>query len=255
MSITCGIFEAALEPPPRPKPGAAPQKASASQRATASAELSKVLQDLGATDLGALQHTCKPKPLTESEVNLTGLEPNWTELGASAVTRLEYGQNGSAHVLLRKNAGQDTGGVVPGSFAAALRFIVKEEGDDLGYEEPTSWFSGTTGGHQWHGDPASEVISTGDYIFARSLQQGQFRLESGVEWIIATLNMHPCDNTGKVEPGGRGHTALLSGTFLGGQTCLVKALVGMDAERGCVARISARAKSGDVCQAVVNALM
>ncbi|CAK9002219.1 unnamed protein product [Durusdinium trenchii] len=122
------------------------------------------------------------------------------------------------------------------------------------------------------------VISTGDYIFARSLQQGQFRsvweqlaaqgtevtqklslnfktLESGVEWIIATLNMHPCDNTGKVEPGGRGHTALLSGTFLGGQTCLVKALVGMDAERGCVARISARAKSGDVCQAVVNALM
>lgn len=299
--------KAALEPPPRPKPGAGPQKASASQvkeqqeeqRATASAELSKVLQDLGATDLGALQHTCKPKPLTESEaeytvqvikhmfashmvlemyvsntvqgitleevqVNLTGLEPNWTELGASAVTRLEYGQNGSAHVLLRKNAGQDTGGVVPGSFAAALRFIVKEEGDDLGYEDDYP--------------VENVVISTGDYIFARSLQQGQFRsvweqlaaqgtevtqklslnfktLESGVEWIIATLNMHPCDNTGKVEPGGRGHTALLSGTFLGGQTCLVKALVGMDAERGCVARISARAKSGDVCQAVVNALM
>ena len=26
------------------------------------------------------------------QVNLTGLEPNWTELGASAVTRLEYSQ-------------------------------------------------------------------------------------------------------------------------------------------------------------------
>ena len=38
------------------------------------------------------------------------------------------------------------------------------------------------------------------------------------------LLRHPCDNTGKVEPGGRGHTALLSGTFVGGQTCLVKAV-------------------------------
>lgn len=116
------------------------------------------------------------------------------------------------------------------------------------------------------------TISTGDYIFPRSLQQGQFRsawetlaaqgteltqklslnfktLEAGVDWIVGTLNMQPCDNTGKVEPGGRGHTALLSGTFLGGQTCLVKALVGMDAERGCVARVTARAKGAEVCQA------
>ena len=30
---------------------------------------------------------------------------------------------------------EDTGGVVPGAFGAALRFIVKEEGDDLGYED------------------------------------------------------------------------------------------------------------------------
>lgn len=47
---------------------------------------------------------------TRPQVNLTGLEPNWSELGATAVSRLEFGQNGSAHVLLRKNGGQERGG-------------------------------------------------------------------------------------------------------------------------------------------------
>eukprot|EP00437_Effrenium_voratum_P041885 CAMPEP_0181477176 /NCGR_PEP_ID=MMETSP1110-20121109/42084_1 /TAXON_ID=174948 /ORGANISM="Symbiodinium sp., Strain CCMP421" /LENGTH=918 /DNA_ID=CAMNT_0023602475 /DNA_START=89 /DNA_END=2845 /DNA_ORIENTATION=- len=294
--------KAALEPPPKKVPGGggpAPKaQASAPQeeQRASSAELNKVLAELGGDQLGPLQHTCKPKPLTESEaeytvqvikhmfarhlvlemyvsntvpgitleevtVNLTGLEPNWSEVGASAINKLEYGQNGSAHVLLQKNASE---GVVCGSLGAALRFIVKEEGDDLGYEDDYP--------------VENVVIGTGDYMFPRSLQQGQFRsvweqltaqgtevtqklalnfrsLETGVDWIIATLNMQPCDNTGKVEQGGRGHTVLLSGTFLGGQTCLVKALVGMDEQRGCVAKVSARAKSQDVCQAVVNALM
>ncbi|OLQ05296.1 Coatomer subunit gamma-2 [Symbiodinium microadriaticum] len=147
---------------------------------------------------------------------------------------------------------------------------LQEEGDDLGYEDDY---------------PVENVtISTGDYMFPRpsgstespglsfegpvnsalrrrrtevtqKLSLNFKTLDMGVDWIIATLNMQPCDNTGKVEQGGRGHTVLLSGTFLGGQTCLVKALVGMDAERGCVARVSARAKSADICQVVVNALM
>eukprot|EP00439_Symbiodinium_sp_Y106_P017329 s728_g2.t1 len=292
----------ALEPekkkpgaPPAPKAAAAPQDQE--QRAASSSEMARVVSEiLGDGDLGPLQHSCKPKPLTENEaeytvqvikhmfaqhlvlemyvsntvqgitleevqVNLTGLEPGWSEVGASAINKLEFGQNGSAHVVLRKNGGEDGAGVVSASLGASLRFIVKEEGDDLGYEDDY---------------PVENVtISTGDYMFPRGLQSGQFRsvweqltaqgtevtqklslnfktLEMGVDWIIATLNMQPCDNTGKVEQGGRGHTVLLSGTFLGGQTCLVKALVGMDAERGCVARVSARAKSADICQVVLQ---
>ena len=65
--------KAALEPPPRPKPGqpkaAAPE--APEPKASASSELSKVLTELGATDLGSLQHSCRPKPLTESEAEYT----------------------------------------------------------------------------------------------------------------------------------------------------------------------------------------
>lgn len=80
-------------------------------------------------------------------------------------------------------------------------------------------------------------------------------MESAVEHIQTVLNMAPCDSTGKVEQGVRGHTLLMSGTFLGGQMCLVKALVGMDPERGCVAKLSVRAKNQVVCQVVSNAVM
>lgn len=270
------------------------------QKASASAELARVLGEIVQDgELGPLQHTCRPKPLTESEaeytvqlikhifkdhlvlemyvsntvqgitlenveVRLTGIEPNWVESGASAISRLTYGQQASAHVVLRKNAGADVAGAVTGNFGATLRFTVKEDGDDLGYEDDY---------------PVEAVcITTGDYMFPRPLQQGQFKsvweqlsaqgvettqklslnfksLEAAVEAIIGTLNMEPCDKTGKVEPGVRGHTLLLSGTFLGGQMCLVRALVGMDPDRGCVAKLSCKAKSQEVCDAVTRALM
>eukprot|EP00933_Yihiella_yeosuensis_P015635 TRINITY_DN13580_c0_g1_i1.p1 TRINITY_DN13580_c0_g1~~TRINITY_DN13580_c0_g1_i1.p1 ORF type:complete len:921 (-),score=216.04 TRINITY_DN13580_c0_g1_i1:472-3234(-) len=298
--------QAALNPEKK-KPGVPGVKPSASEtqaqetekKATASAELARVLAEISqGSDLGPLQHTCRPKPLTENEaeytvqcikhhfknhlvlemyvsntvqgvvlenvgVRLKGLAPNFVEVGASAISRLEYGQNASAHVVLQKNGSQESAGVVTGTYPASLHFLVKEEGDDLGYDD----------------DYAVEnvVITTGDYVFPRALQQGQFKsvweqltaqgventqklslnfktLEAAVDYVQNTLNMQCCDNTGKVEAGVRGHTCLMSGTFLGGQMCLVKALVGMDPERGCVAKISCRAKSPDVCQAIVSCL-
>lgn len=277
------------------------QQKEAEQKASANAELARVLGEIcPGGELGPLQHTCKPKMLTESEAEytvqcikhmfknhlvlemyvsntvqgftledvqckITGCQPNYVELGSSAITKLEYGQGASAHVVLRKNqGGEESSGALPGTFGATLHFRVLEEGDDLGYEDDYP--------------VENVVIGTGDFMNPRPLQNGQHKsgweqlaaqgtectqklqlnfksLESAVDYIIATLNMHPCDNTGKVESGGKGHTLLMSGTFVGGQTCLVKALVGMDPEKGCVSKISARAKNQAVCEVVANALM
>merc|ERR1711879_408518 len=121
-------------------------------------------------------------------------------------------------------------------------------------------------------------ITMGDYMFPRQLPTGQFKsaweqltvqgveatqklalnfksLDAAVAGIIQSLNMEACENTGKVEPNVRGHTLNLSGTFLGGHTCLVRALVGMDPNHGCVAKIACRAKNATVTDVVSTALM
>lgn len=277
-----------------------PAAAAAEQRAAANVELMRVVGEItGGADIGPLQHSCKPKFLTESEaeytvqvikhmfkqhvvlemcvsntvqgitletieVRLTGVDgATWIDLGASAISKLEYEEKGSAYVVLMKPGCDEVGGAVLGTFGAALHFVQKEEGDDLGYEDDY---------------PVEAVsISVGDYMFPKSLPQGRFMsgwealaaqgseatdkrslnfktIESAVDYIVSTLHMEPCDKTGKAEAGARGHTLLMSGTFLGGHSTLVKALVGF-APQGCLAlKITARAKSQMVCEAVVGAL-
>mmetsp|Transcript_6999 Transcript_6999/g.20637 ORF Transcript_6999/g.20637 Transcript_6999/m.20637 type:complete len:924 (-) Transcript_6999:83-2854(-) len=275
-------------------------KKTAEQRASVNTELMRILGEVTqGEDIGPLQHTCSPKSLTEKEaeytvqvikhmfkqhivlemyvsntvqgvtlenieIKLTNVGPHFVEIGASTITKLEYDQQASAHVVLRKNGGDEVGGALPGSFGASLKFIQKEEGDDLGFEDDY---------------PVENIhITTGDYVFPITLQQGQFKsvweqlaaqgveatqklvlnfknLDSAVDGIISTLNMEACDKTGKVEAGVRGHTLLLSGTFIGGNSCLVRVLVGMDPSHGCVAKLSCRAKSQMVCDAVARALM
>eukprot|EP00747_Dinoflagellata_sp_TGD_P221221 gnl/TRDRNA2_/TRDRNA2_93086_c2_seq1.p1 gnl/TRDRNA2_/TRDRNA2_93086_c2~~gnl/TRDRNA2_/TRDRNA2_93086_c2_seq1.p1 ORF type:complete len:165 (+),score=37.00 gnl/TRDRNA2_/TRDRNA2_93086_c2_seq1:40-495(+) len=149
---------------------------------------------------------------------------------------------------------------------AALHFINKEEGDDIGYPDDYSIENLT--------------ITVGDYMHPRPLQQGQFKsvweqlasppqgseatqklslnfksLEAAVDAICNAVNMEPCDKTGKVEAGVRGHTLLMSGIFLGGNMAVVKTLVGMDPTHGCVAKMTCRCKSPAVCDLVTRALM
>jgi len=275
-------------------------QAEAEQKSTASAELARVLGELMPGDqLGPLQHSGKAQPLTESEaeytvhaikhmfkqhvvlemlvgntvegitlenieVRLTGVQPAFTEVVASAVTRLAYGQQASAHVVLQKSAGDEVAGAVVGNFAASLHFIVKEDGDDLGYDEDYNL--------------ETVQVTMSDYMFPKALQTGHFKsnweqlgkmgtettqklslnyktLNAAVDGIVQSLGMHACENTGKVEAGVRGHTLNLSGTFLGGNMCLVRALVGMDPNHGCVAKVTLRAKTAAICDAVAGALM
>mmetsp|Transcript_68371 Transcript_68371/g.164078 ORF Transcript_68371/g.164078 Transcript_68371/m.164078 type:complete len:927 (-) Transcript_68371:75-2855(-) len=286
--------------------GLAPQKpaaeasSAAEVKATANAELLKVIYEIvPEAEMGPLQHSARPKYLTETEaeytvqvtkhmfrnhialemyvsntvqgiilenveVKLSRLDAQLEEVGATAISKLDFNQGGSAHIVLKKNVPADSAGTVTCSINATLNFLQKEDAGDLGIED----------------DYAIEnvVITVGDYLHPRALQQGQFKsvweqlgsqgveaqqkfslnfksLEAAVEAIAEKLNMHPCDNTGKVEAGVRGHTVLLSGTFLGGNMALAKALVGMDPNHGCVARVTARSKSMPVCEVIAKALM
>mmetsp|Transcript_108883 Transcript_108883/g.192559 ORF Transcript_108883/g.192559 Transcript_108883/m.192559 type:complete len:927 (+) Transcript_108883:86-2866(+) len=276
---------------------AATKQAAAEAKATANAELMKFISELG-DDFGPLQHSCKPKYLTETEaeytvqvvkhmfkqalvlefscsntlkgtclekieVKLTGLEPNWSQAGDSTIGKLEFEQQASAYVVLNSTSGGEEALPSAGSFGAALHYIMKEEDDPVGFEDDYP--------------VENVVISVGDYLCPKGLAQGQFRsvweqfgtaaeatdrfslnfktLEVAVDAVIATLNMQPCDNTAKVESGVRGHTLLLSGVFLGGQTVLVKALVGMDANHGCLAKISVRSRNQNVCNIIAKAIL
>merc|ERR1711879_364264 len=145
------------------------------------------------------------------------------------------------------------------------RFIVKEEGDDLGYED----------------DYAVEnvTITVGDYVFPRALPKGQFAsvweqmgaqgeesqaklslnfktLETAVDYLVSTFNMEPCEKTGKVETGVQGHSLLMSGTSIGGNMVLIKALVGhVPNQTNLVAcRVTCRAKTQEVCRSIANML-
>jgi coatomer protein complex subunit gamma len=287
------------------QPGAAPgasatktpaetAKQVAEAKAVTNEALNNFIAQLGG-DFGPLQHSSKPKYLTEQEaeytvqvikhmfkqhivlemyvsntvqgvtlenveVKLKGLEPLFSPLGDSSIVKLEYGQQASAYVALQKMSEDN----LAGNFGAALRFIVKEEGDDLGYEDDYPI--------------ESCVLAIGDYLNPKGMPAGQFKsvwdqmastgtetqkdmvlnfksAEAAVDAIIQTLNMSPAENTGKVESGGKGHTLLMTGVFLGGNTCLVKAMVRVHEEKGMLARIACRSRSQFVCDVVAKAML
>merc|ERR1719316_334832 len=141
---------ASAEPKKKPGQGAAPAagglagkpaaeetaKQQAEAKAATNAELQKILDQLGG-DFGPLQHSCKPKYITETEaeytvqvvkhvfrshmvlemcvnntvekstlenveVNLSGFEPAWSKLGDTQIVKLDYGQQASAYFVLQR---------------------------------------------------------------------------------------------------------------------------------------------------------
>merc|ERR1711957_839819 len=116
------------------------------------------------------------------------------------IPKLENEQSASAYVVLGK---ADESNLL-GSFGVALKFIVKEEGDDLGYDDDYPVENCT--------------ITVGDYMAPKGMPSGQFKsvweqltppsgaetqkdmalnfksTEAAVDNIIATLNMQPAEN-------------------------------------------------------------
>jgi len=280
---------------PGVKPAAQETAAQAAEaKAATNMELNKILDQLGG-DFGPLQHSCKAQYITEAEaeytvqvvkhmfrshivlemqvantvqgftlenieIKLTGFEPNFTKLGDTEIVKLEYEQKAAAYYVLQKQNEQ----VMAGKFGAGLKFIVKEEGDDLGYEDDY---------------PIENVtITVGDYMSPKGLPVGQFKsvweqlatngsevqkdmslnfksTEAAVDAIISTLHMQPCENTGKVEAGVKGHTLLMSGVFSGGHTALVRAMVRVHEEKGLLCRISCRSRNQQVCDVIAAAML
>lgn len=177
-----------------------------------------------------------------------------------AISQLSFQQSASAYIILQKAQGSL---VTTGNFQATLRFHIKEDDDDIGYDDdyPVEGFS----------------ISTRDYVYPRGLPGGQFKaswealsatgfdvttklslqyksLDQAVEGIINVLNMHPCDDTATVDTEKRSHNLMLSGIFVGGVTVLVKAIIGMDPNHGCLMKLSARSSSEAVAEAITKAM-
>ncbi|CEM15171.1 unnamed protein product [Vitrella brassicaformis CCMP3155] len=259
----------------------------------------KVADLISAEDLGALQHSCKPKLATESEaeyvvqvikhmyINHVVLEfvttntlqdqvledvdikftigdpSSWGELGRLGIEALPYDRPASAYVVLQKmHEGDDGLRTLLGTFQAALDYTVKEEGDDLGYRDTY---------------PMENVtIAMGDYMVPRHLRPGEFKsmweslqqadeavskfslnfktLESAATGLTTSLNMAPCDKSDKVDTTARGHTLLLSGTFIGGLQVLCKALIGLDQSYGCLLKLACRSKNPAASQAIVHSV-
>jgi coatomer protein complex subunit gamma len=281
-------------PAPTGKAAAAESAAQAAEaKAATNAELTKIIEQLGG-DFGPLQHSCKAKYLTETEaeytvqvikhmfknhmvlelyvsntvqgftlenieIKLTGFDANFKKLGDTQIVKLEYNQQASAYFVLQK-----TSDSLASTMGAGLKFIVKEEGDDLGYDDDY---------------PVENIaITVGDYICPKGLPVGQFKsvwdqlatngteqektmqmnfktAEAAVDAIIQTLHMQPCENTGKVEAGVTGHTLLMSGVFLGGHTALVRAMVKVHPEKGVLAKIGCRSRSEKVCEVIAHAML
>jgi len=271
-------------------------KQAAEQKAATNAELQKILDQLGG-DFGPLQHSCRPKNLTETEaeytvqcikhmfknhivlemyvsntiqgqtlenieVKMTGIEPKFSKIGDTSIVKLEHNQNASAYYVLQKE-GEDA---PSGKLGCALAFNVLEEGDDLGYPEDYSV-------DDLH-------ITVGDYMSPKGLPAGQFKsvwdqlarpdgsepgqkdmslnfktIEAAVDGLIMTLHMQPCENTGKVEVGAKGHTLLMSGVYSGGHTVLVRAMVRLHEEKGLLARIVCRSRNQQVCEIMSQAML
>jgi len=209
-----------------------------------------------------VSNTVQGFTLENIELKLTGYEPNWKKLGDTEIVKLEYGQQSSAYFVLQKNTEE----TLEGTFGAALKFLVKEEGDDLGYEDdyPVENVAMTVGDYIPKGLPVGQFKSVWEQLATNgvettkdmSLNGNNFKtVEAAVDAMMQQLNMQPCENTGKVEAGVKGHTLLMSGVFLGGNTALVRAMVRIHEEKGLLCRVACRSRSQRVCDVIASAML
>eukprot|EP00922_Rhytidocystis_sp_ex-Travisia-forbesii_P037494 GHVS01055872.1.p1 GENE.GHVS01055872.1~~GHVS01055872.1.p1 ORF type:complete len:858 (+),score=150.16 GHVS01055872.1:321-2894(+) len=207
-----------------------------------------------------ITNTLQDQVLSNVDVQLGGFEPSmWSLIGSVPISLLAFDVAGSAYVVLRRQP-SDTRRLVGASvFSAVVKFLIQEEGDDVGFQDsyPVEGFT----------------IGLGDYMVGRVLRPGEFKaqwdslesqgsevvskfclsfksLETAVEGLLASLNLAACEKTDTVDPHKANHTMMLSGSFVGGRQVLCRAMVVMSPEYGCLLKIACRSKNEAVCQAV-----
>ncbi|PHJ19894.1 coatomer gamma 2-subunit protein [Cystoisospora suis] len=231
---------------------------------------------------------------TTGGASLPATTSPWTVIGSLPVNTLEFNQTFPCFVLLKRNClsvGGDGGErgfdeLQTGSLQAVLSFVLKEAGDDIGYED------------QYPIEPV--VISIGNYIAPKMLRQGEFKvlwdslepsrggfevvgkfslsfksLESAVCGLINTLNLAPCDRSELIEPTLTTQTVLLSGTFYMGEEgqegeaslgekknktssphgygIVARGVLFMSPDHGCLLKLVVRSELPQVCEAILQA--
>ena len=193
-------------------------------------------------------------------VKLGGVDPQlWFEVSALGIPSLAAHSSGVAYIILqRRNP------VTVGNFQATLKFFLREGSRGYSDEYPVD----------------AAVISISDYFYPRMLSPGNFNstwdsleasaapesvqkyslnfktLEIATRAFLKNLNLDACERSEVVpaDAAGRTHTLLLSGNFLGGETVLVRVLMGIDASRGCLVKVTAKSKNQEACDFVQRIL-
>jgi coatomer protein complex subunit gamma len=244
--------------------------------------------------LGALQHVCKPQPLTEVEaeytvqalkhvfkdytvlefyvtntvesvilanvhVKLGNVDPSlWKEVGSVPVSTIGFNEGRSAFTVLSRRTP-----IATSAFPASLHFTQREDGDPVGFPDDF---------------PIEPVrIGMSDYIVSRLLPSSHFprawdalggngiervqkyalsykTLEATVAGLINTLNMAPCEGTDRLEPGVQKPTLFLAGNFLGDVPVLAQAIMYIHPQRGCMIQLTSRGGTEIAAEAVQRAL-
>ncbi|CBZ53640.1 putative coatomer gamma 2-subunit protein [Neospora caninum Liverpool] len=190
----------------------------------------------------------------------------WAVVGGVPIPALTLDQTLPCFVLLKRlGAGEGARraqNAETGALSAALSYILKEAGDDIGYED------------EYPVEPV--VVTIGSYIAPKPLRQGEFKvlwdslgsqgteavgkfclnfrsLDSAVTGLLAMLNLAPCDRSESVDPQKTTQTVLCSGNFLGEASVLATAVVFMSPDHGCLLKLVVRSDDASVCDAILQA--
>ena len=68
-------------------------------------------------------------------------------------------------------------------------------------------------------------------------------MEDAVEGVNRSFGMAVCDGTGTLDVSSKVHNLLLSGSYMGKDSILVKVMIGFNAEYGCVIKACIRSSS------------
>jgi coatomer protein complex subunit gamma len=205
----------------------------------------------------ACQNTIKEQVLEGVTVGMTPDDPDaFSEVAVIPLPTMPLARAGSTFVALRAG---DGAAAALAKFTCVLRFTVKEvdpgtgEPEADGYTDeysledcdvtPLDYIARAPVGNfrkAWEELPA-ESERTDDYGLGP--RDG---LAEALEAVLGTLGMAACEGSDAVPGNARSHTALLSGTFVGGVPVLVRLQLGMDAASNVAMKLCVRAADGDV---------
>ncbi|PFH37395.1 putative coatomer gamma 2-subunit protein [Besnoitia besnoiti] len=210
----------------------------------------------------AVRVACAPQ---NAALGGAGVPPApWAVVGCVPIPTLELDCTRPCFALLQRTVGDGRGTSVAetGALSAVLTYVLKEAGDDIGYED------------EYPVEPV--VVTIGNYIAPKMLRQGEFKvawdslaspqgveavgkfclsfrtLEAAVSGLLSTLNLAPCDRSDFVEPQRTTQTLLCSGEFLGSSTVLATAVLFMSPEHGCLLKLIVRSDDASVCDALLQ---